>query len=218
MSGKHDIADVMSTDDRHGGRRDDSLALLRWSRGDRELGCSGRCRCPGLGRYDNRRAGGDSERGDEDVHQQDEVEEVSGAVLPERHLAERRSLLQLVSPLLHVDGAVSLSLGQPLLGLALRLLSLRGRQVVARPRQLRLEVGVAAGRRLAQRVLDDAHVAGGANDPHVGVGRLHPRQLDRRVGSFQVDERLRRARTAAVLKVKDGERTTGTCRHSRLSN
>ena len=78
MSGKHDIADVVSADDRQRrrGSRDDGLRLLRWSLCD-----AGRCaRGRRGGERRGRRPGRDAERRDEHVHQHHEVQQVGGAL------------------------------------------------------------------------------------------------------------------------------------------
>jgi len=74
---------------------------------------------------------GDAERRDEDVEQHDEVQEVGGHVLPERHAPERHPLLSVLVLLLDEERVMLLRFGELLFGLRLLLLTQRGTQVLA---------------------------------------------------------------------------------------
>jgi len=65
----------------------------------------------------------DAERRDEHVEQHDEVEQVGGHVLPERHTPERHALLSVLVLLFDEERVVLLRLGQLLLGLGFFLLT-----------------------------------------------------------------------------------------------
>ena len=95
----------------------------------------------------------DAERRDEDIKKHDEVEQVGGHVLPERHLAESKPLLTVLVLFLNEEGVVLLSFGKLLLGLGLVLLTYRHAEVFTGPGKFLLELSIA--RRFLQRLLDD---------------------------------------------------------------
>ena len=108
-------------------------------------------------------------------------------MLPERHLAECCPLLSVVSLVFDVDRPPSVRVGEPLLGLALRLVALRLGHVVSSPAQLGLEIGISAAVGLPQSFVDDLHVSGRSHDPTVGISQLDPCQFDGGIRSFEVD-------------------------------